>query len=277
MLKSSRISFSLLIAIITFISNSLAQVTISPTSLFIDNQRRFETLLVLNSTEDPQEVTISYHFGYPVSDSYGNLTMNYTDTELGADRSAAEWIKGFPKSFVLEPGKRQVVRLTAKPPNGLADGVYWARLKTVSTNLTPAVGEIQQDKITAQIKFRFEQVTGVFYKSGSVATGLNITEIRNEISDDNLSVYADFKLSGNSPYLGSMILKIFNKSGKEIHEEIIFISIYFDGTRRIETDISALSAGEYKAELSFITARADIPNENLVHAEPTSQTFRFKN
>ncbi len=277
MLKSCKISISILLTSIIFISISNAQVTISPTSLFIDNQRRFETLLVLNSTEDPQEVSISYHFGYPVSDSYGNLTMNYTDTEAGADRSAAEWIKGFPKSFVLEPGKRQVVRLTAKPPNDLADGVYWARLKTVSTNLTPSVGETQQDKITAQIKFRFEQVTGVFYKSGSVATGLDITEIRNDISNDNLSVYADFKLSGNSPYLGSMILKIFNKSGKEIQEEIIFISIYFDGTRRIETDISALSAGEYQAELSFITIRADIPNENLVHAEPTSQTFRFKN
>ena len=277
MLKSCKISISILLTSIIFISISNSQVTISPTSLFIDNQRRFETLLVLNSTEDPQEVSISYHFGYPVSDSYGNLTMNYTDTEAGADRSAAEWIKGFPKSFVLEPGKRQVVRLTAKPPNDLADGVYWARLKTVSTNLTPSVGETQQDKITAQIKFRFEQVTGVFYKSGSVATGLDITEIRNDISNDNLSVYADFKLSGNSPYLGSMILKIFNKSGKEIQEEIIFISIYFDGTRRIETDISALSAGEYQAELSFITIRADIPNENLVHAEPTSQTFRFKN
>ena len=167
--------------------------------------------------------------------------------------------------------------MTAKPPKGLADGVYWARLKTVSTNLTPAVGETQQDKITAQIKFRFEQVTGVFYKSGSAVTGLNITEIRNEISDDNLSVYADFTRSGNSPYLGSMILKIFDKSDKMVHEEVIFISIYFDGTRRIETDISALSAGEYKAELSFITVRSDIPNENLVHAEPTSQTFRFKN
>lgn len=274
MLKSNKTLISILL-IIYFISFSYAQVTISPTSIFIDNQRRFETLLVLNSTDDPQEVTISYSFGYPLSDSYGNLTMNYADTEQGAKYSAAEWIKGFPKSFVIEPSKRQVVRLTAKPPNDLADGTYWARLKTVSTNLTPPVGEPQKDKITAQINFRFEQVTGVFYKTGSVATGLEIQDIRNDVIDGILMVYADVKKTGNSPYLGSILLKISDLSGKQIKKERIFISVYFDGTRRIETDISDLAAGAYDVEVSFITKRDDIPDENLVQTKPISQSFRF--
>ncbi|MBC8403506.1 MAG: hypothetical protein H8E14_18645 [Candidatus Marinimicrobia bacterium] len=275
MLKSIKISISVLLTSIILLSISLAQVTISPTSLFIDNQRRFETLLVLNSTEDPQEVTISYQFGYPVSDSYGNLTMNYGDTELGDAYSAADWIKGFPKSFVLEPGKRQVVRLTAKPPNNLADGTYWTRLKTVSTNLTPTVGEPQQEKITAQISFKFEQITGVFYKSGDVTTGLDITAVRNEIVEQKLLVYADLDKAGNSPYLGTMRVDIFNLSGKKVQEERIFISVYFDGTRRIETDISELPAGRYSAKLTFIAERDDIPNENLVHVEPITESFKF--
>ncbi|MFH1851862.1 MAG: hypothetical protein ABIA75_05920 [Candidatus Neomarinimicrobiota bacterium] len=254
---------------------SNAQVSISPTSVFIDNKRRFETILILNSTADPQEVTINYEFGYPISDSYGNLSVEYNDPDKEAQYSIANWIKGFPKSFILPAGQRQVVRLTVKPPNNLPDGMYWSRLKTTSANVTPPVGEPAADNITAQINFQFEQVTSVFYKSGTLSTGLEIENIRYDVTDHKLIVYADLKHMGNSPYLGSMIMNITELTGAPIKDSRVFISVYFDGTRRVETEISNLVSGAYNAIVSFTTKRDDIPDENLVQANPTSQSFKF--
>ena len=109
-----------------------AQVTISPTSLFIDSKSKFATLLIMNGSEVAQEVKLSWEFGYPKTDEDGNIGMVYNDVKEEELHSAAGWIRGFPKSFVLEAGARQIVRITARAPRGLADGTYWSRLKTTS-------------------------------------------------------------------------------------------------------------------------------------------------
>ncbi len=267
--------FFLAVLPLVVLSVGFAQVTISPTSLFIDNQRRFETLLVLNSTSDQQEISISYEFGFPVSDEFGNVRMNYTPDETTMKYSIAEWVKGFPKSFILEPGQRQTVRITIRPPANLPDGTYWARVKTASNALTPPVGAPVQDQITAQINFKFEQVTSVFYKTGQLSTSLVIDDIRHEFAGDKLMVYADLIKSGNSPYLGSMELVLKDQSGKSVKQEQVFISVYLGGTRRIEVDMKNLPSGEYNAVLSLITERGDIAQEYLIHAEPVQQTFQI--
>lgn len=152
-----------------------AQVSISPTFLFIDETSRFETLLIMNGTDKNQEVSLSYEFGYPVSDSLGNIQMQYSDTENIVDYSIADWIKGFPRNFALESGQRQVVRLTIRPDESLEnDGMYWTRVKTTSTPESPPIGAAPEGEVRTQINFKFEQVTTAFYKGGNLTTGLEI-------------------------------------------------------------------------------------------------------
>ncbi|NQV15369.1 hypothetical protein HQ531_07915 [bacterium] len=273
MLKNQNIL--LLILISGFVTSILAQVTISPTSLFIDNQRRFETLLIMNSSNTAQEVKLSWEFGYPKTDEAGNIAIIYGDETEAALHSAADWIRGFPKNFILEPGDRQTVRITVKAPRDLGDGTYWSRLKTTSSAISPPVGSNEAGGITAQINFKFNQVTSIFYKNGQLSTGLQITSIRSVVEDQMIRVFADYTKSGNSPFLGTMLAKVFDDDGQMVKEEKIFISVYYDGLRRLDLDASDLPAGAYDVEVSFFTGRSDIPDSNIVPAPMVSARGSF--
>ncbi|MCF7824532.1 MAG: hypothetical protein K9N35_10225 [Candidatus Marinimicrobia bacterium] len=252
-----------------------AQLTISPTSLFIDSQRKFETLLIMNSSNIAQEVKLSWEFGYPKTDEAGNISIVYHDEEQAKLHSAADWIRGFPRNFILEPGARQTIRITVKAPRNLEPGTYWSRLKTTSSAVSPPIGGEAGGNISAQINFQFNQVTSIFYKNGQLNTGLEITGLRNSIEDQLVRIFAEYKKTGNSPFLGTMAVKVFDGSGQILKNDKIFVSIYFDGLRRLDLDISDLPKGSYEYEVSFLSGRGDIPDINIVPAPTVSTRGSF--
>lgn len=252
------------------------QVTISPTSIFINNQNRFSTLLILNGSNKAQEISINFEFGYPTSDSLGNLQMLYGDSLDAAKYSIANDIRGFPRNFTLAPNQRQVVRLTVKPNSNREDGTYWTRIKTTSNPESPPIGENNGNSVSTQINFRFQQITSAFYKKGNVNTGLNFKEL--EIDHDSTSWYAlaFLKRNGNSPFLGTMFLKIYDQNNNVVQQAKMVTSIYFDEKRKIKFDYSDLTSGTYKAEITLKSQRPDIPQEDLVPLkQPVSKTTTF--
>ncbi len=254
-----------------------AQVSISPTNLFITSERRFETLLVMNSSDVAQEVSLSWEFGYPKADDSGNINMIYGDLEQASLHSAADWIRGFPKNFILEPGARQTVRVTVKAPRQLNAGTYWSRLKTSSTPVSVAVGSAPPGGISTQINIEFNQITGVFYKHGELSTGLQITGVRNVVGDNTqqISVIAQYNKTGNSPFLGTMAVKVFDESEHVVVEQQVLVSIYFSGARRLEFDASSLPKGNYDVEVSFHSGRADIPDLDIIPATTVTARGNF--
>jgi len=266
----------LFLSLILYLSATLqAQVTISPTSLFINAQQRFATLLILNGTNAAQEISIEYLFGYPQTNNVGEITMNYDDPEMAARYSAAEWVRGFPKRFILQPGQRQVVRITVRPPRDLDDGVYWARVKTTSNSLVPDVGTAPPGGVTAQINFQFEQITSLFYKQGETTTGLEILDVWSEQDEKSVTLLAQVDRTGNSPFLGSFSAEVQDASGSVVKNHKVFVAIYQDGVQRLILDTSDLPKGEYTADITFATIREDIPTQELVTSPPVSHVAGF--
>ena len=273
MLTNKRSVF--LVLLLALCTVSVAQVTISPTSLFIDSQRKFETLLIMNTSNTAQEVKLSFEFAYPKSDDEGNLAFIYDDAEQEALHSAADWIRGFPKNFILEAGARQVVRITAKAPAKLVPGVYWSRLKTTSSPVSPPVGATPDGGIAAQITFQFNQVTSIFYKYGQLSTALVMKDLRHQVNDDQLKIFANFSKSGNAPFLGSLQAKVFDATGALVKEGKVFVSIYYDGLRRLDLDIADLPMGTYQTEVSYATGRTDIPDADIIPAPTVTARGSF--
>ncbi|MEX0778431.1 MAG: hypothetical protein WD037_01755 [Balneolales bacterium] len=266
----------LLPALLLLMCSSVSgQVTISPTTLFIDDQSRFGTFLVMNSSDQAQEVSLSFQFGYPGTDETGRSVMRYDDDEAASRHSIADWIRGFPRNFILEPGQRQTVRLTVRPPEQIEDGVYWTRIKTTSNPLSADVEEQAGEGISAQINFNFEQVTSGFYKQGSVNTGIVFEDLAVEQNGESAYVVADLVRSGNAPFLGSMQLLIRNSSGNTVEEFRSSTTMYFDGLKRMNFDITDWPAGEYTAEMRFESRRSDIPSTDLVQMDSVSSEVRF--
>ncbi len=259
------VSATLLIA---SVKPATAQVAIAPSTVFISDQTNIGTLYVSNRSDEPQEVSIEFAFGYPSSDHDGNLIMNYEDSAAFAKHAINERIRAFPRSFVLGPRQQQTVRFQVRPQPGAEEGVYWTRVKILANPQTPEIDMPAEEGITTRITFRFEQVIAAFYRQGNATTGLNIKEVEVRQDNDRLILLPNLERTGNAPFIGSMFAKMYDADGNMVKERQSTTTAYFSEVRRIELDTSDIEPGDYRVELTFETRRGDISPTDLVQAPP---------
>jgi P pilus assembly chaperone PapD len=250
-----------------------AQVAIAPSTVFISDATNVGTLYVSNRSDEPQEVTIEFAFGYPSSDAEGNLVMNYQDSVAYEQFALNDYIRAFPRSFVLGPRQQQTVRFQVRPPAAFADGVYWTRVKVLANPQATEIDVTAEEGITTRITFRFEQVIAAFYRKGQAHTGLNINKVEAIQREGTLVLLSHLQRTGNAPFVGSMTATLFDAAGNPVMERQSTTTAYFEEIRRLEMDVSDLPPGEYRAELVFETRRADMSPTDLVQAPKITETI----
>ena len=251
-----------------------AQVAIAPSTVFISDQTNIGTLYVSNRSDEPQEVTIEFAFGYPSSDEDGNLIMNYEDSVAFERYALNERIRAFPRSFVIGPRQQQTVRFQVRPQPGSDEGVYWTRVKILANPQTPDIDiATEEEGITTRITFRFEQIIAAFYRQGNVSTGLNIKQVDVRHENERMILMPHLERTGNAPFIGSMYAKVYDADGNMVRERQSTTTAYFEEIRRIEVDTSNLEPGNYKVELTFETRRGDISPTDLVQAQPVTEVI----
>lgn len=256
------------------LAKAMGQITIAPTMVIIDQQNRFGTFLVLNGSDQPQEVSIEFPFAYPVTNEQGDIQMVYEDSTTAEQYSISNVVRGFPQNFVIQPGQRQVVRLTLRPGN-FDDGTYWTRIKTTSNAQSPPVGEETSEEITAQITYKLEQVTTLFYKHGDTSTGIELHNFTHRDTEDAIQFIADVERTGNSPFLGSISLTLTGADGNTVVDRVTSTSIYFDYRQVFEVSKEDLESGTYDVQITFKTERPDVSQQKIVQMEPVSRSITF--
>jgi P pilus assembly chaperone PapD len=251
-----------------------AQVVISPPVITLVEPERFGTFTLENRSVVPQEVTVEFRFGYPVSDSAGNLSMAYDDSAAAARSSIVPWVRAFPRRVLLAAGERQLVRLTVRPPEGLAAGVYWARLVITSVPESPPV-DTAQSGITTQITFRLQQITTVLYRRGEARTALEAGDIAVRGDSAVLQLLVPLKRTGIAPFLGSVRLRVEDAHGALVHEATETASVYYSLVKRLAVPRSHLPAGTYTAEITVVAERPDIAADALFAMTPLHIRTRF--
>lgn len=250
------------------------QISLAPTTVFSD-ANGIGTLYVSNSSSVPQEVNISFIFGYPGNDSIGNLLMVYDDILREKQSGLGDRIRTFPKSFILGPNQQQVVRFQIRPDRSKPAGMYFTRVKVISNPQTTDVEtNTINEGISTQITLKLEQIIAAFYKSGDLSTGIDFTKISGQRVENYLSVVSEFTVTGNSPYLGSLQAEVKDSSGKLIATHQQTIALYYEGKRNFSIPIpEGISPGKYEVQLVFKTERSDIPSTDLVQATPIIRTL----
>jgi hypothetical protein len=266
------IYFCLLLAL--FLADAQAQISVSPPALFMNSSNRFGTFIVENKTGEPQEVSVKFRFGYPASDSIGNLSMQYEDTIAEAQYSLTGWIKGFPRKFILMSGAQQIVRLTTQPPPDLIDGMYWSRIITSAQPQAKRIDTVRTG-ITTQINIVFEQITTVLYGKGKLNTSIEIKDPF--IIEDSASVRIVWKTEkkGNAPYFGTAIVKLSDENGSAIDTTVEILGIYATMNKKASFDRNKLKPGKYVAEIKFVTERNDIASDNIIQLPPIVKKIAF--
>lgn len=262
---------------IFFFSTSVwSQVTIAPTNLFITNQNRFGTFIIVNGSSNPQEISINFEFSYAQTDENGARTI-VRDSTNNVEYSIQDYVRAFPQQFVIQPGQRQIIRLRVNAPNSLQDGTYWTRIKTSSTAVSSPVEIQNQTNVAAQVGIKVEQVTGLFYKVGDVVTGISLEDIRTQrtIRDEieYLDVFTSFQREGNSPFMGTINTQLLDADDKVVSSARTSTSYYFDGTHSSTLDISDIESGSYQLRVSFDASRTDISESDRIQMTPVSKTI----
>jgi hypothetical protein len=258
-----------------------AQTLVAPTILTLSDRERFGTLMVDNRSAQPQEVTISFKFGYSSSDADGNRFFVYDDSAAAAAFGLHEQIRAFPRRFVLAPGERQIVRMSARPAADAPDGVYWARVVTASQPQSPPVEQANADGVATQVVFRLEQVTTVLYQKGAVDSGVDAPALEAQMEADSVAVRLPLRRLGNAPFYGRARLTVVPEAVQgdpdavpAIEDELLF-EVFFDRVVRFALPLESLPSGHYRVRVTVDSDRPDIPGDERVAAEPVTLDAPF--
>ncbi len=266
---------TILVIVLLVSSMTRAQVIVAPTILFMSDQSRFGTFVVMNRSNTPQEISVSFRFGFPESDSAGNIKMQYSDSLMAEKHSCQQWVKGFPQRFVVNPGQQQVVRLLITPPANLSDGEYWTRLVTSSTPQAKTIDTVRTG-ITANITFVLEQVTTIIYRKGNLSTAVDLPNVEVKPDSVSMNLLARVSRGGNSPFFGTIRAEVLDRAGNQIFNQEQVIAIYLnDMTFKFAVPLSKLPAGSYEANIKLTSERTDIPEDDLLKTGVVEKTINF--
>jgi P pilus assembly chaperone PapD len=277
----NRNHFVTLLAILSIIFSNIpvyAQVSLAPTSLFIHDRAGVTTLYVSNTTQEDQEISISFEFSYPGSDSEGNLKTITDDTVSASRYGITGNLKVFPKQFILKPGAQQTVRIQSRPMPERPDGVYWTRVIVSSNSASGEIGSVPvSEGIGTKINYVFRQNIPVFYIKGKASTGLVCRNVATTVDEGKLVAVSSLSPEGNAPFNGTVTAVLSDQNGKEIALQQQTLVAYSEVLRRIELQLPGqnLPAGKYKLDFTYETVRADVSPDDLIQSAPVRHSVEI--
>jgi P pilus assembly chaperone PapD len=244
---------------------------VAPTALFLTEQSRFGGLYVTNNSTNPQEVTVNFRFGYPAADSIGSVVMQYEDTLAANPHSIAKNVRAFPQRFILPPGETQVVRLTAQPSGSTEDGLYWTRVVTTSMPQVAFAEDTSTTGIQTRVQFRLQQVTALFFRKGALNVKVGLREPVATYDSTRVRVTANIDHEGNTPFFGTARIRVLGAGNEVLKDEKQAIAVYVPERRRFTVSVPDLKPGQYTVELTLLSERSDLPQDELVKMSPVTE------
>lgn len=251
-------------------------IVVAPHHAFLDHRTRSGVIYLHNPGAEPEEVSISFVFGYPASDSAGNVSVRFIEEPAPDDPSLAGWIRAFPRRARVEPGATRAVRLLARPPAGLEDGEYWARAIVSSRPAEPPPTPAETDGVEVGLTLEVRTVIPVTYRKGSVSTGVAITGTEAAVVRDSLITRIGLRRVGNAAFLGTLHLSLTNAAGDTAISVDRQVAVYRELLRRTALSIDDIPAGPYELNVRIDTDRSDLDPELVLEAEPAETTRQVR-
>jgi hypothetical protein len=239
----------------------LAQgVIVAPHAVFIDQAPRAGAITLYNPGEQPVEVTVSFAFGYPTTDSTGSISIELSDTAPAGEPAATPWLQAFPRRVTVGQQQRQTIRLLASPPADLPAGEYWARLVvSAKGGQVPVAGIPDSSGIRVGLSLEVRTVISVVYRKGILATGVTLAPIRAGYARDTVAVRVPLTRTGSAAYLGTARATVVSAAGELKGEDSRAVAVYYGLDPRIDVPVGTLAPGRYKVRVTVSTDRSDLP------------------
>jgi P pilus assembly chaperone PapD len=262
-------SFRVAAALLLGLARSLAAqgVVVAPHAVYVDHRTRSASITLYNPGAEPIEAGISFFFGYPVTDSAGNFTLIEPDSITPDMPAASRWVEAFPRRMSIPPLSRQTVRLLARPPAGLPDGEYWARVVvTARGGSLPVSGVGDSSGIQVGLTFELRTILPLIYRKGAVRTGVRLASVTTKRRGDSLEVRTRLTRQGTAAFTGMARGSLVDQSGKSVAVFSEPIAVYYEAEPSFALPVAALPAGQYRLRLEVASERTDIAPELLLRA-----------
>ena len=253
-------------------------VLVAPHAIVIDHRTRSGSLSLYNPGDQPAEVSLSTFFGYPVTDSTGEFDLRTVEQPSATMPSAAGWLEAFPKRMVLQPKERQTVRILARPPVGLADGEYWARLVVSAKGGTlPVGGADSSSGITVGLNLEVRTVLPLQYRKGAVATSVRASGLTAGVVGDSLSVRMHLVRQGTAAFIGTVRGALADATGRTVATFSTPVAVYYEVEPRFAAALPGgrLAPGQYHLTVEVTTEREDLAPETLLAARPVRDSLEL--
>jgi len=246
----------------------VAAVLVAPHAVFISHRTRTAQVELFNTGNAPEEVSVELAYGYPDTDSAGNVFLRMFEVPPADQPASTSWMRAFPRRVVVPPGQRQTVRILAQPPANLDDGEYWTRMVVTSREAAPPAGPVDSGQVRAGLSVEIRTVISVSYRKGALRTGLTLTDFRTGVERDSLVTWFGLRREGNAAYLGTASVELRDARGRVAGEWSAPMGVYFSQLRRVTIPVADLPRGQYTVQFAVTTAREDISPSDVLPAEP---------
>lgn len=249
------------------VSSGMASVLVAPTAVYLTETDRTGRMTIQNPTDEPKEISVYFSFGLPESDSLGNVYIKLLDSNETDPRSAASWLKVFPRKFVLAPRGSQVIRFVARPPKDLDDGEYWARIviRSQESQISlPMAGK--EDAITTKLNMIMQTAIILKYRTGNLVAKIDVTAVWAKQEDSTVHAFIDMVNRGNVSYVGTLICRLLDADKREISRDQVNLAVYRSLLRRFDLPIKPGNFRlPYQVDIVINNeGRKDIPPEGVI-------------
>ena len=241
-------------------------VTVAPPVVVLDHRARGGSIDLYNPSPVPVEVSISLLYGFPVSDSLGNVELRTMEQPPASEPSATGWIDAFPRRATVLPGQKQTVRFLARPPADLADREYWSRIVVSSKAAALPVSVPDSTKITVSFNVEVRTITTLLYRKGTMSASISASALRAEVHGDSLVVRVKLEPHGNAAWLGTATGKLVGSNGKTAAEFERPMGVYHPVDPGFVVPLDSVPSGTYWLRLELKSERRDMPRSAIVQS-----------
>jgi hypothetical protein len=244
-------------------------------AVVIDDRTRTGALTLINDGITPVEVSVSTFCGYPVTDSIGQMYLRTFATVDDTMPCAAKWIQSFPRRLRVEAKSRATVRLLVTPPPQLPPREYWARLVVAAQEGQVRVGGLgDTSSIQARLNLEVRSVVALFYRKGSLHTGVSLEQVRAEVEGDSLVGRTLLTRQGDAAFVGSLKAVLRDPAGKVRSQSLLPLGVYYALEPRFVLPVAGLPAGSYELSVEAVSGRPDLAADLLLPTVPVQQSVK---
>jgi hypothetical protein len=241
-------------------------VTVAPPVVVLDHRSRGGSIDLYNPSPVPIEVSVSLLYGFPVSDSLGNVELRTMEQPPAGEPSAAGWIDAYPRRATVLPGQKQTVRFLARPPADLADREYWSRVIVSSKAAAISLSTPDTSRITASLNVEIRTITTLLYRKGTMSASITTSNLRTEVHGDSLVTRVKLDPHGNAAWLGTLTGKFVGADGKVIAEFERPMGVYHSVDPSFVVPLDSIPPGRYRLRVELKSERRDVPRSTLVQS-----------